>query len=288
MNQHHLSLQTPTYPRTNERGVALVVVLLFLILIMLAGVMAVRQSSTDLKVATADQVNTLLLQGADGANVKLEGMINGPTDSQNYKDAVEANNGIISHFFPKENQDDELIYCYNPRQLQTLTNTARIFRGSSILTGFEAGNCNANQSSSYISGRNTVLTQVSLKYLSDPAKADSSAARYDNHVEGIDLNDVASETNKNPTKVHNLAVRSTSALPSYNDPGDCYTHSSAMSAVGGSTLSSCLTNANVPKKQLYSEVKVEYQSGGIKCIPYGKGSGAYGDTRCVVVPPTSL
>lgn len=61
----------------SQQGAALIVVLLILILIMLVGTMAVRQSTTNLKVATSDQINTLLLQSADGANIQLEQMVNG-------------------------------------------------------------------------------------------------------------------------------------------------------------------------------------------------------------------
>ena len=53
---------------SHQRGAALIVVLLFLVLILLAGAIAVRQSTTDLKTATADQINTLLLQSADSGN----------------------------------------------------------------------------------------------------------------------------------------------------------------------------------------------------------------------------
>ena len=63
--------------RSTEQGATLIVVLLFLVLIMLAGAIAVRQSTTDLKVATSDQINTVLLQSADSANQKLETMVNG-------------------------------------------------------------------------------------------------------------------------------------------------------------------------------------------------------------------
>ena len=56
-----------------QQGAALIVVLLILILIMLVGTMAVRQSTTNLKVATSDQINTLLLQSADGAKAREVG-----------------------------------------------------------------------------------------------------------------------------------------------------------------------------------------------------------------------
>ncbi|MGY8855961.1 MAG: pilus assembly PilX family protein, partial [Pseudomonadales bacterium] len=61
------SNRSRTYPSiaSAQRGAVLIVVLLFLTLIILVGVIAVRNSSTDLKLATSDQINTVLLQSSD-------------------------------------------------------------------------------------------------------------------------------------------------------------------------------------------------------------------------------
>ena len=83
--------------RSNEQGATLIVVLLFLVLIMLAGVIAVKQSSTDLKIATSDQINTVLLQSSDSANQKLEMMLNGSSTTTEYKDVTSAA-GVFGHF----------------------------------------------------------------------------------------------------------------------------------------------------------------------------------------------
>ncbi len=85
---------------SHQRGVALIVVLLFLVLILLAGAIAVRQSTTDLRTATADQINTLLLQSADSGNQKLEAMVNANPSSQAYKDITSVS-GAIGHFLLK-------------------------------------------------------------------------------------------------------------------------------------------------------------------------------------------
>ncbi len=82
--------------RSNERGATLIVVLLFLVLIMLAGAIAVRQSSTDLKIATSDQINTVLLQSSDSANQKLEMMLNGSSTTTEYKDVTKCRRRIWS------------------------------------------------------------------------------------------------------------------------------------------------------------------------------------------------
>src|SRR5690606_2027585 len=56
----------------NQSGAVLIVVLFTLILIMIVGAIAIKQSTTDLKVATADQVNKLLFQANDAALMKVE------------------------------------------------------------------------------------------------------------------------------------------------------------------------------------------------------------------------
>lgn len=102
--------------RQAEQGATLIVVLLMLILVMIAGAMAVKQSNTDLKLATSDQINTTLLQSSDSANQSLEKMANGLPSSPAYKLLVISPIGAFGHFLTNENnKGDEFIYCYNPR-----------------------------------------------------------------------------------------------------------------------------------------------------------------------------
>ena len=63
--------------KKSQQGVTLIVVLLFLMLITLVGIMAVKRSTTDLKVATADQVDTFLLNSSDSANKRIEKIFGG-------------------------------------------------------------------------------------------------------------------------------------------------------------------------------------------------------------------
>ena len=73
---------------SSQQGAVLIVVLLFLVLIILAGVIAVKQSTTDLRLATSDQINTLLLQSADNANQSIEQSVNGSSDEDIYDDML--------------------------------------------------------------------------------------------------------------------------------------------------------------------------------------------------------
>ena len=101
--------------QNHERGATLIVVLLFLVLIMLAGAIAVRQSNTNLKIATSDQINTVLLQSSDSANQKLEMTLNGSATTTEYKDITSAA-GVFGHFLLNpENATNEFIYCFNPQ-----------------------------------------------------------------------------------------------------------------------------------------------------------------------------
>lgn len=254
----------------HQRGATLIVVLLILILIMLVGTMAVRRSSTNLKVATSDQISTLLLQGADGANIKLQGIVNGPTTSQAYQDALIEKNGIFSHFFnDPQNLSDEVVYCYNPRSLQTITNKATIFHGTGTI--FDNGRCDATKADNYISGRQTTMTQVSIT----TAPIAANGKGFSNTVLGRDINNTTEYGSANPTGVTPFNIRSVSAIPAYNDVGSCYdnTHKGLDSTKNILNVTSCLRNAGVPSKELYQRLDLAYETKSINCVKLGVGSG---------------
>ena len=106
---------------TSQQGVALIVVLLFLILITLAGAIAVRNSTTDLKLATSEQAETLLLNTADNTNKSIEQVINiDMTDSKAkaQKSIALSSAGMLGYFMnvgAEENRGDQIVFCYRPR-----------------------------------------------------------------------------------------------------------------------------------------------------------------------------
>ena len=94
------NIQQYHYPKSSvstQQGAVLIVVLLFLVLIIFAGVIAVKQSTTDLRLATSDQINALLLQSADNANQNIEQSINSSSDSEIYKDMM-SRSGAFGYF----------------------------------------------------------------------------------------------------------------------------------------------------------------------------------------------
>lgn len=262
-----------------ERGAALIVVLLFLILIMLAGAIAVRQSTTDLKVATSDQINTVLLQSADSANQKLETMVNGNAASTGYMDVTSAT-GALGHFLLFENNSaNEFIYCFNPRTQRYLTNSATVRApNGGYVDSLNNGVCDYTRAADYTSARQAVMTQVSVALT--PSSIDGTPFK---HVV------IGKEIEDRTSKKYQFDIRATSSLPAYNKPeagGDkCFEQTSIVSnvAVGKKSLNECLLAASTPSKMLYEQADVENVSSSIKCYPFGRGSL---NSQCVLSTTT--
>ncbi|MES1965636.1 pilus assembly protein PilX [Psychrobacter sp. AH5] len=266
--------------RSSERGATLIVVLLFIVLIMLAGAIAVRQSNTDLKIATSDQINTVLLQSSDSANQKLEMMLNGSATTTEYKDVTSAA-GVFGHFLLNpENATNEFIYCFNPRTKKYLASNASIkVKGTAENPGgywnsLDNGVCNYNSADGYTSARQTVVTQMSVTV----TPPDPNAERFGHVVIGKEIEDRTSKKFK-------FDIRATSALPSYSEPkanGDnCFAQTSVSEnvATGKKSLNDCMVAAKTPSKMLYEQADVENVSASTKCIPFGRGSL---NTECVL------
>lgn len=254
--------------RSTEQGATLIVVLLFLVLIMLAGAIAVRQSTTDLKVATSDQINTVLLQSADSANQKLEGMVNGSPASEGYQDITSAT-GALGHFLLfEDNKTNEFIYCFNPRTQRYLTNSATVrARAGGYVDSLNNGICNYSNAADYTSERQAVMTQVSIALT--PPSANESPFE---HVV------IGKEVENRTSKKFKFDIRPTSSLPAYSRPeagGDkCFEQTSISSnvAAGKKSLNDCLLAASTPSKMLYEQADVENVSSSTKCYPFGRGS----------------
>lgn len=253
-----------------QRGAALIVVLLVLVLVMLVGIIAVRRSTSDLRLATSDQINTLLLQGSDGANAKLENVVNGPVTGSNYRDSL-SDNGVFGHFFKPEARGDELIYCYNPRNQQVMTNGTRIVRNGGNLTGYTTGFCDPSQASSYISARNTVATQVSITLAATPTTQEA----YTNVAQQRDVN-IGGDNDGGVTN-YLFNVRSTAAIPAYNDPKACFKEAGL---INKPNLLKCLRDNQVPSKQIDSQMYLDYGENTTTCLNFGTGTGQLLDSKC--------
>ncbi|WP_201587805.1 PilX N-terminal domain-containing pilus assembly protein [Psychrobacter jeotgali] len=255
-------------PPSNQQGAVLIVVLLFLILIILGGVIAVKQSTTDLKLATSDQINALLLQSADNANQNIEQSINGSSDADAY-DAMISRGGPFGHFILTDfSIENEYVFCFRPRdQLFNINKTSIITPDGSLTS---SGYCSPSKSDDYVSSRNTSMTQVNVALT--PPNAENEAFGSYTIGQGSDL--ISS-------KAFMFDINSTAVLPAYGDTEvggqDCFEQTSrlhtATTADYTDTIGGCMAKAGAPSKVVYEMADVQNQSLRTKCVDFGKGAG---------------
>lgn len=275
-----------SYPKLRsahtQQGAVLIVVLLFLVLIIFAGVIAVRQSTTDLRLATSDQINTLLLQSADNANESIEQSINGSSDSEIYKDML-SRIGPFGHFIlGSKSAEHEYVFCFRPRGrfLDVNKSTIKTPSGGNIL-GSDNGYCNPATAADYASNRNASMTQVNVA-LAPPNAANEAFGSY---TIGQDIGKVESQALM-------FDINSTAILPAYAGATDaakeCFKQTSKYDNVTDKekTIAGCMAKAGVPSTVLYEQVSVANQSKGAKCVSFGKGSGNLksSEVLCSLIP----
>ena len=257
----HPKLSTNSY---NQSGAVLIVVLLVLILIMIVGAIAVRQSTTDLKVATADQVNKLLFQANDAALLKVE-----KEDRILSADSREKNDTLKGYMSSSEREGHKVSFCVRPRstKLFSILEISEVNRNDALLTAKNNGYCNPEDSNDYVSeGR--VITQMTFV-------RPESAGILSQEGSGTSSNDVEPAT----TGV-NAAIGCTtfigyvtSVIPALSNASLGNASSSGTSSIAGcfkqsrtgtNTVDSCLTALSVPyqtQQQTYINQPV-----GVTCV----------------------
>ena len=260
--------------KKSQQGVTLIVVLLFLMLITLVGIMAVKRSTTDLKVATADQVDTFLLNSSDSANKRIEKIFDNDTD-KDYKDAVIKGSGMFGYYLSeagRANRDDQYIFCYNPRLASfAQLSQARIVKpnGGAVMTT-SSGYCDISESNSYASARSNVLTQVNITRAS---KAVVGQGNFKSVTQGSGIQ--ANEPS-NESAVFN--IRSTSILPSISNASksqinDCLKKPIDPNDGTTKSLDECMKDEGIATKTLVQQAYVKNVVDNTVCYGFGVGSG---------------
>ena len=260
--------------KKSQQGVTLIVVLLFLMLITLVGIMAVKRSTTDLKVATADQVDTFLLNSSDSANKRIEKIFDNDTD-KDYKDAVIKGSGMFGYYLSEAgsaNRDDQYIFCYNPRLASfAQLSQARIVKpnGGAVMTT-SSGYCDISESNSYASARSNVLTQVNITRAS---KAVVGQGNFKSVTQGSGIQ--ANEPS-NESAVFN--IRSTSILPSISNASksqinDCLKKPIDPNDGTTKSLDECMKDEGIATKTLVQQAYVKNVVDNTVCYGFGVGSG---------------
>ena len=265
------NIQQYQYPKvspSSQQGAVLIVVLLFLVLIILVGVIAVKQSTTDLRLATSDQINTLLLQSADNANQSIEQSVNGSSKNAIYGDMLSITGPFGYFILNPDSADDEYVFCFRPRdRFFDINRTSILSSGGSIL-GSNNGYCDPTEPEDYVSSRNASMTQVNISLT--PASASTEV--FKGYTTGQDSSSVSSQA-------YTFDINNTAVLPAYADTGigskNCFEQTSRVDTVTDSedTIGGCMTAAGVPSAVIYEQANVENQSQRTKCVEFGTGGG---------------
>ena len=289
---------------SSQQGVALIVVLLFLILITLAGAIAVRNSTTDLRLTTSEQADVLLLNTADNSNKSIEQTLNiDKSDKQAalQKSIALSSAGMFGYFMnvgAEDNRGDQIVFCYRPRDTYFFRmNEATVIDpsgGSKLVTGTtnSGGFCRVSNAADFSSARNNVMTQVAVTRPSSDMVA-SEPFEYVPTQLSITTSNVNSSS-------PNFRLFSTSFLPgmttaSEEDILDCLKKPNQNAADYGytkkedgkdvtkyydQTLTQCLASKGIPAKTLVEDVKLENLLKSEKCLDYGKKAGDKISAEC--------
>jgi|TARA_R100001369_G_scaffold23556_1_gene43354 hypothetical protein len=264
MKQLAKSNFSPSTGLRSQSGAVLIVVLLVLILIMIVGAIAVRQSTTDLKVATADQVNKLLFQANDAALMKVEKEDRILSQSQKSRDTL---NQYMSEAGIEGN---EISFCVRPRGTKLFSILEISKRNEN--GGLESSNgfCNPANDADYVSeGR--LMTQMTFVR---PISSDTENV-LNQEAEGTSSNDLEKPNGnaKGSLQCTTFIGYTTSVVPALSKSPLGNAASTGTDTVAGclkqprtgtNTVDTCLTALNVPfqtQQQTYSN-----QSIGPDCI----------------------
>lgn len=133
--------------RTQQEGVTLITVMIILIVVTLLGLSAMRMSLSSLAMATNSQVTNLLFQSADVGLVQFANEVNKTPGK------ADTTGGILLEAIATPGK--EFSYCVTPK-----TGVPKVFT---------AGVCDVTLASNnqYLSARNAVATQVSVKIVNN-------------------------------------------------------------------------------------------------------------------------
>lgn len=261
--------------KKSQEGVTLIVVLLFLMLITLVGIMAVQRSTTDLKVATADQVDTFLLNSSDSANKRIEKVFDNDID-QDYKDAVIKGSGMFGYYLSEvgsTNRDDQYVFCYNPRlsSFGQLSQASIVKPNGSLVMTSSSGYCDISKSASYASARSNVVTQVNI---TRPSKAVVGQGGFKSVTQGSGI-----QANKPANESAVFDIRSTSILPSISNASKSQINNCLKKPIapndGGTTKSmdECMKDEGIAAKTLVQQAYVKNVVDNTVCYGFGVGTG---------------
>ena len=233
-----------------QQGAVLIVVLIMLVLLTLVGTWAIRGSITSLKISTNAQAQALLKQTSDSVFFTLENK----TDDELVFTNMRIGDGMLNYTLRPENKGKELVFCIRGETKDNFHGSrlaSVVYWQGSTIKNTEMGTngfCKLERLTDFLSGRNAVLTQVTVR-------ASENNRDWEHMMEGDDK-----ESSKS-TGIQKVAITATSILPNLSDSSKAeinaclkgYT-SFVDDVIKNETVTDCLSSKNVP----YSTQEMEY------------------------------
>ena len=236
--------------KSSQHGSVLIVVLVMLVLLTLVGTWAIRGSITSLKISTNAQAQALLKQTSDSVFFTLENK----TDDELVFTNIRIGDGMLNYTLRPENKGKELVFCIRGETKDNFAGSrlaSVVYWQGSTIKNTEMGTngfCKLERLTDFLSGRNAVLTQVTVR-------ASENNKDWEHMMEGDDK-----ESSKS-TGIQKVAITATSILPNLSDSSKAeinaclkgYT-SFVDDVIKNKTVKDCLSSKNVP----YSTQEMEY------------------------------
>lgn len=238
-------------PKNAQKGSVLIVVLIMLVLLTLVGTWAIQGSINSLRIATNVQAQNLLKQTSDSVFFTLENK----TDDELSFTKMRIGDGMLNYTLRPENKGKELVFCIRGETTDNFEGSrlaSVVYWNGATINNTEMGKngfCQVNRLTDFLSGRNAVMTQVTVR-------AATNDQDWEHMLEGDDK-----ETSKS-TGIQKVAITATSILPNLSDAtssdvNSCLTNYTSFvddALKTNKTVTDCLSKKNVP----YSTQQMEY------------------------------
>lgn len=237
-------------PKTTQAGSVLIVVLVMLVLLTLVGTWAIRGSINSLKISTSAQAQALLKQTSDSVFFTLENK----TDDELIFTNMRIGDGMLNYTLRPENKGKELVFCIRGQTVDNFVGSrlaSVVYWDGTTIKNTDMGKngfCQVSRIGDFLSGRNAVITQVTVR-------AASNDRDWEHMMEGDDK-----ETSKS-TGIQKVTITATSLLPKLSDSSstdinNCLTNYTSFEdeVSKNTTVTDCLASINVP----YSTQEMEY------------------------------
>lgn len=238
-------------PKNAQKGSVLIVVLIMLVLLTLVGTWAIHGSINSLRIATNVQAQNLLKQTSDSVFFTLENK----TDDELSFTKMRIGDGMLNYTLRAENKGKELVFCIRGETTDNFEGSrlaSVAYWNGTVINNTETGKngfCQVNRLTDFLSGRNAVMTQVTVR-------AATNDQDWEHMLEGDDK-----ETSKS-TGIQKVAITATSILPNLSDAtssdvNTCLTNYTSFvddALKTNKTVTDCLSEKNVP----YSTQQMEY------------------------------